>query len=58
LIHCNDQEAFYAYMDRRFQKKKTVLIEAGEIDNLPFDEQVTIVSERLSKRFLQELNCI
>lgn len=45
-------------MDRRFQKKKTVLIEAGEIDNLPFDEQVTIVSERLSKRFLQELNCI
>ena len=40
-------------MDRRFQKKKTVLIEAGEIDNLPFDEQVTIVSERLSKRFLQ-----
>jgi hypothetical protein len=40
LSHRDDREAFYAYMDRCNQKKKTVLIEAGEIDNLPFDEQV------------------
>jgi hypothetical protein len=53
LSHRDDQEAFYAYMDRRRQKKKNVLIEAGEIDNLHFEEQVAIVSERLSKRFVQ-----
>lgn len=48
LTHRDDRAAFYAYMARRRQKKKTILIKAGEIDNLSFDEQVKIVFDRLS----------
>lgn len=51
LAHRNDQSAFEAYMDRRHQKQKQTLIAAGEIDRLPFDEQVAIVAERLQQRF-------
>ena len=40
-------------MDRRHQKKPNILVEAGEIDHLPFSEQVTIVAERLSQRFFK-----
>ncbi|NJK51365.1 hypothetical protein HC931_27675 [Candidatus Gracilibacteria bacterium] len=54
LTHRDDKAAFHAYMDRRHQRQKHILIEAGEIDDLPFNEQVKIVAERLSKRFLQD----
>ena len=37
LKHRND-ESFHAYMDRRYASPRQVLIEAGELDNLPFDE--------------------
>jgi hypothetical protein len=54
LAHRDDIEAFEAYMDRRHQKKQKVLIEAGEIDNLPLSEQTAIIARRLGKRFLNQ----
>ncbi len=48
LAHREDVQAFHAYMDRRRQKQQKVSIKAGEIDSLPFSEQVRIVAERLS----------
>jgi len=46
-----DEESFHAYMDRRSLRPKRVLIEAGELDHLPFDEQIKIVDERMRSRF-------
>jgi hypothetical protein len=54
LAHRDDKEAFEAYLDRRHRKPQKILIEAGEIDNLPFSEQVAIVAKRLSERFLNQ----
>ena len=52
LTHRDDKIAFETYMDRRHRRKtQNILVEAGEIDNLPFPEQVKIVAERLSQRF-------
>ncbi len=45
-----DEESFHAYMDRRSLRPKRVLIEAGELDHLPFDEQIKIVDERMRSR--------
>ena len=53
LAHRDDKIAFETYMDRRHQKTPNVLVEAGEIDSLPFSEQVNIVAERLSQRFFK-----
>ena len=46
-----DDESFHAYMDRRYAKPRQVLIEAGELDCLPFDEQLKIVGERMRSQF-------
>jgi hypothetical protein len=54
LAHRDDKEAFEAYLDRRHRKPQKILIEAGEIENLPFSEQVAIVAKRLSERFLNQ----
>ena len=54
LTHREDKKAFEAYLDRRHRKPQKILIEAGEIDNLPFSEQVAIVAKRLSERFLNQ----
>ncbi len=48
LAHRNDKAAFEAYMDRLNQKPRQILIASGEIDHLPFDEQIQIIAERLS----------
>ena len=45
-----DEESFHAYMDRRSLRPKRILIEAGELDHLPFDEQIKIVDERMRSR--------
>lgn len=51
LDHRNDQEAFHAYLDRRHTRPKKVIIEAGELETLPWDEQVTVVEERMKAHF-------
>lgn len=50
LAHRHDKAAFEAYMDRINQKNLQVIIAEGEIDHLPFDEQVKIIAEKLSPR--------
>ena len=50
LAHRDDVQAFHAYMDRLRQKQPKILIKAGEIDSLPFSEQVRIVAEKLSEQ--------
>jgi hypothetical protein len=42
-----DEDSFHAYMDRRSLRPKRVLMEAGELDHLSFDEKVKIVEERM-----------
>jgi hypothetical protein len=47
FLQHRDDDSFHAYMDRRSLRPKRVLIEAGELDRLSFDEQVKIVEERM-----------
>ncbi len=42
-----DEDSFHAYMDRRSSRPKRVLMEAGELDHLSFDEQVKVVEDRM-----------
>ncbi len=42
-----DEDSFHAYMDQRSLRPKRVLIEAGELDHLSFDEKVKVVEERM-----------
>ncbi len=51
LEHRDDKEAFFAYMDRRHTKPQPVIIEAGELDELTFEEQIQVIEERLRVRF-------
>ena len=50
LDHRDDQEAFHAYMDRRHQRPKKVLITAEEA-KLPFDEYMKLSEKRLREHF-------
>ncbi len=54
LANRNDNEAFHAYMDRRHQKKQTVLIKAEELDGLSFSEQANLLVKRLSEKFIKD----
>jgi hypothetical protein len=47
LSHRNDNAAFQAYMDLRHARPRKVLIEAGELENLSFDQQINLVDQRM-----------
>jgi len=51
LDHREDQEAFHAYLDRRHARPQKVIIEAGELEALPWDEQVKVTEERMKAHF-------
>lgn len=51
FLEHRDTESFHAYMDRRYAKPRQVLIEVGELDNLPFIEQLKLVEERMRQQF-------
>jgi hypothetical protein len=51
LAHRSDNEAFHAYMDRRHTHPRKVLIEAGELEDLSFDQQIELVDERMRSHF-------
>jgi hypothetical protein len=50
IVHRDDIKAFHSYMDRRQQKRREVLVAAGEIDHFPIEEQMKIVAERLTSK--------
>lgn len=52
FLQHRDEDSFHAYMDRRSLRPKRVLIEAGELDRLSFDEQVKVVEERMRSHFV------
>lgn len=55
LEHRDDAEAFHAYMDRRHTCPQKEIIAAGELDHLPFDEQLRVVDERMRSHFSNQL---
>jgi len=56
LEHRDDQEAFHAYLDRRHTRAPKVIIEAGELEALPWDEQVKVTAERMKAHFRELRN--
>lgn len=56
LDHRDDQEAFHIYLDRRHTRPKKVIIEAGELDHLPWGEQVKVTGERMLEHFGDQVN--
>jgi hypothetical protein len=51
LTHSDDEAAFQAYMDRRYARPRKVLIQSEELDNLPLDEQMRLIDERMHSQF-------
>ena len=51
LEHKDDQEAFYAYLDRKQQHPKQVMIGVDELDSLTHDQQIELITQRLQKKF-------
>lgn len=51
LEHKDDKEAFYAYLDRKQQQHKQVMIGVDELDSLTPEEQIALITERLQEKF-------
>ncbi|BAQ66717.1 DUF6887 family protein [Geminocystis sp. NIES-3709] len=51
LKNKDNKEAFYAYLDRKENKEKKVIISADELQSLPSNLQVELVAQRLKKKF-------
>ncbi len=51
LENKNNKEAFHAYLDRKQQQTKQVLIKVDELDNLNLDQQIELITERLQQKF-------
>lgn len=51
LDNKDDKEAFYAYLDRKENKEKKVIISANELQSLPSNLQVELVAQRLKEKF-------
>ncbi len=51
LKHKDDKEAFYAYLDRKQQHPKQVIIGANELDSLSTEQQIELMTQRLQEKF-------
>ena len=51
LEHKDDKEAFYAYLDRKQQQPKQVMIGVDELDSLTPEQQISLITERLQEKF-------
>lgn len=51
LEHKDNKEAFYAYLDRKQQHPKQVLIGVDELDTLTPDQQIELITQRLQEKF-------
>lgn len=51
LKNKNDKEAFYAYLDRKENAEKKLIISVNEMQSLPSNLQVELVAQRLKEKF-------
>lgn len=51
LEHKDNKEAFYAYLDRKQQHSKQVIIGINELDTLTPDQQIELITQRLQEKF-------
>ena len=51
FLQHRDDESFHAYMDRRASRPKRIILSPQEVENLPFDEQMKLVEERMRSRY-------
>jgi hypothetical protein len=51
LDHKNDQEAFSAYLERRNQHPKQMILTVNELENLSFEQQTQLISQRLQEKY-------
>lgn len=47
----DNKEAFYAYLDRKQQQPKQVIIGLDELDSLTPDQQIELITQRLQEKF-------
>jgi len=51
LEHKDNKEAFYAYLDRKQQYPRQVIIGVDELDTLTPDQQIKLITQRLQEKF-------
>lgn len=51
LENKDNQQAFYAYLDRKLKEPKNILISVDELESLTPDLQVKLVVKRLKEKF-------
>ena len=51
LEHKDNKEAFYAYLDRKQQHPKKVIIGVNELDALTPEQQIELITQRLQEKF-------
>ncbi len=51
LNNKDNQQAFYAYLDRKLKEPKNILISVDELESLTPDLQVELVAKRLKEKF-------
>ncbi|ACB49616.1 unknown [Crocosphaera subtropica ATCC 51142] len=51
IEHKNDKEAFYAYLDRKQQQPKQVIIGIDELDSLTSEQQIELITQRIQEKF-------
>ncbi|NES83082.1 MAG: hypothetical protein F6K10_17675 [Moorea sp. SIO2B7] len=56
LTHKDAQEAFYAYLDRRHQYPKQIILSVNELENLSKEEQTKLISQRLQEKYNITIN--
>lgn len=54
LTHKDNQEAFYAYLDRREKYPKQIILSVNELETLTFEEQTVLISQRLQDKVSSE----
>lgn len=51
LEHKDNKDAFYAYVDRKQQHPKQVIIGVNELETLTTEEKIDLLTQRLQARF-------
>ena len=51
LEHKDNKAAFHAYLDRKQQHPKQVIIGVNELDSLTPEQQIELITQRLREKF-------
>jgi hypothetical protein len=51
LDHKDNQDAFYAYLDRKQEQPKQVIIKVNELETLTTEQKIELLTQRLQERF-------